>query len=851
MPSVISNGCVDSFPRRPRGRPDSTTRGDRRRAERVQRKDNGLGLPPSKRLKSRHTEASNIRLEADNDLTGTTSLELLTDQTSWSGSVLRVPKQPDQSDSQASDLFSPSTTPKKLSKAVAAKLAEDDAEIAALEKKLGIKSKKLPKSFEDDGLNELLDVLDEGSHGFARDKEVKSAKDKLWLAEKRRKTKGFRSRGTMVDEAVNSGGASGGSGTFLDMEEFPRNDPDGSIVFDEGGTSMSSDDEFTGIHTHRNDTAISYPGRTAMRENPYVPPKVQDDLKSTKYLPPSLRKSKSSESQALAQLRKQTQGLVNRLTEGNLVMTLSGVESLYRENARQNVTSTLVDILLKSVCEPTSLPDTLIIPPAGFIAAIYKVVGNDFGAVVIQRIVELFDQHYAKATGGGIAAPVAAGPQNTKETSNLVTLLAELYNFRVIGSNLIFDYVRHFLSRLSPLNVELLLRIIRVSGPQLRQDDPSSLKDIVNILRPAVASIGQENLSVRTKFLIETINDLKNNRMRTGVVASAVTSEHTIRMKKILGTLNARSIKASEPMRIGLRDIHDSDKKGKWWLVGASWAGSAVGGRENLESSKGGVHRAEDSYFPGDNNSGADLVQLAREQRMNTDIRRAIFVTIMSASDYQDAYFRLTKLKLKKVQELEIPKVLIRCSSAEHSYNPYYTLIAQKLCGNRKLKMALQFGLWDIFRRLGEDKENENEEKNMNEEEQYDDFLDTRQLVNAAKMFGTLVATGSVHLTVLKALNLGSLQLKTQMFVEVLCITVLLQLERGSQERRNEEAIVRAFSKLKDAPQTIRSLQYFLKKVVYKTDIAGGETERAIVKRSCKIATRVLESLLATTPEPA
>jgi nucleolar MIF4G domain-containing protein 1 len=107
-----------------------------------------------------------------------------------------------------------------------------------------------------------------------------------------------------------------------------------------------------------------------------------------------------------------------------------------------------------------------------------------------------------------------------------------------------FDYIRLFLGTLSELNAELLLKIIRTSGPQLRKDDPSSLKDIVNMLRPAIASAGGEkNLSVRTKFMIESINDLKNNRMKTGAVASAVTSQHTVRMKKILGTLNTRSSK--------------------------------------------------------------------------------------------------------------------------------------------------------------------------------------------------------------------------------------------------------------------------------------------------------------------
>ena len=155
--------------------------------------------------------------------------------------------------------------------------------------------------------------------------------------------------------------------------------------------------------------------------------------------------------------------------------------------------------------------------------------------------------------------------------------------------------------------------------------------------------------------MIESINDLKNNRVKTGVAASSVISEHTVRMKKTIGTLNTRSIKASEPLRIGLRDIQESDKRGKWWLVGASWAGN-TSTNETIESGVALIHHAHKHDSTGTENGRSDLAQLAREQRMNTDIRRAIFVTIMSASDYQDAYLRLMKLKLKKMQKLEIPE---------------------------------------------------------------------------------------------------------------------------------------------------------------------------------------------------
>jgi nucleolar MIF4G domain-containing protein 1 len=741
----------------------------------------------------------------------------------------------------------PTSSPVKVSKAVKDQLAEDDEEIATLEKKLGLKGKKnLPQSFKDDGLDELLEGLDSEEDSDNNQKKKRKAEGVEWLEQKRREARklaqGRISKTKVEDEGTpdfleGSEDSDGASDMSLDGPEFPDDlSEDDESELGNGEDILDAGNDFDGFASDGDgddDDLSTWKPANRARENPYIAPTTGGDASAQKYIPPSLRQAASSDSEALVRLQRRTQGLVNRLTEANLISILGDIEKLYHDNPRQHVTSTLVDILLISVCEPTSLPDTLIILPAGFIAAIYKVIGTDFGAQAIQRVVELFDEHYVRATNAVQDGPAAATTDSSKETSNLIMLLSEMYNFQVVGGNLIFDYIRQFLGKLSELNAELLLKIIRTSGPQLRQDDPSSLKDIVAMLRPAVTSIGEENLSVRTKFMIETINDLKNNRMKTGGAASAVTSEHTIRMKKILGSLNTRTLKASEPLRIGLKDIQDSDKKGKWWLVGASWSGNIAdqdNGPRILEATSRTALPIEDA-------GTSDLVQLAREQRMNTDIRRAIFVAIMSATDYHDAYLRLMKLKLKKVQEFEIPKVLIHCSGAEKMYNPYYTLIAKKVCGDRRLKTAFQYCLWDLFKRMGE---SSNEDDAVEDDE---DVLETRQIVNLAKMFGALLVEGGLGLGVLKNLNLSYLQTKTKTFMEVLFITVLLQSQRQAESKRDEQAVVNIFSKAKDTPQLVTGLSYFLRKIVSKTDIAGGKEERATVKWACKIAGDTLEAL--------
>jgi nucleolar MIF4G domain-containing protein 1 len=753
-------------------------------------------------------------------------------------------KQPSKSSLSSKKRRSVSPPP-KISRSVRDKLAEDDEEIAALERKLGLKGKKsLPKSFKEDGLDELLGGLDEDEDTDTQEAKKRKSEGDEWLKQKRKQAQ--LARGQAIDEDEDSEesgsedsdmGDDGESEMSLDDPESPGDASEGDLSSEETGEDVDMADDFEGFDSDQVDSETEQaPPR--VRENPYVAPSTGNTASETKYIPPALRKQ-SSDSEQLIRLRRQTQGLINRLTEANLISILGEIEKLYRDNARQHVTSVLVDILLTSVCEPTSLPDTLIILPAGFIAAVYKIIGTDFGAQIVQRIVELFTEHYQRAVD---ASQQGSTSDSSKETSNLIMLLSEMFNFQVVGSNLMFDYIRMLLETLSELNAELLLKMIRTSGPQLRQDDPSALKDIVTLLRPSMAKAGEENISVRTKFMIETINDLKNNKMKTGTAASAVTSEHTVRMKKILGTLNTRNIKGSEPLRIGLKDIQESDKKGKWWLVGASWSGPSEGGDDTASAIPTSLdrHSLED---PGT----SDLSQLAREQRMNTEIRRGIFVAIMSASDYQDAYMRITKLQLKRKQEFEIPKVLIHCAGAEKSYNPYYTLIAKRLCGDVKLKKSFQFSLWDIFKKMGESDDDEDADDDYND----GDLLDTRQIVNLAKMFGSLIVEGGLGLGVLKNLSLSYLQPKTKTFVEVLFITLLLQSQKQAGAGRDEQAVVNTFVKLKDAPELIRGVQYFLKKVVSKSDITGGKEQQATVKWACKVAAGVLQELVAagTTDE--
>lgn len=223
-----------------------------------------------------------------------------------------------------------------------------------------------------------------------------------------------------------------------------------------------------------------------------------------------------------------------------------------------------------------------------------------------------------------------------KECSNLLVLLSDLYNYHVISCVLMYDVIRLILDgNLSELDVELILKLARGmspffsttltytnpnagSGSQLRQDDPSALKDIIQIVQTKVST--QESSSSRTRFMVETLNNLKNNKLKKGSASGQGSSESKDRISKFVTGIGKRyHVHTHEPLRVSLEDLDKADSKGKWWLVGAAWGGDPL------------AERQVETEAPKEKSVENELLKLARKQGMNTEVRRSVFVMLMSS----------------------------------------------------------------------------------------------------------------------------------------------------------------------------------------------------------------------------
>jgi nucleolar MIF4G domain-containing protein 1 len=705
-------------------------------------------------------------------------------------------------------------------------IAQENARIAALEKKLGVQGRKsAPKSFQDDGLEDLFGIgLGDEDETLEGDKRAKTREYEEFLAQKR----GLAGRRVEDDEVDDD------EMSLLedDADEF-GGFPDGGdeeIEEDEDGNGGTRDLEGDGAFEVSEGEDDDEPPRPK-RENPYVAP---EEGRAAAYVPPQRRHLAGRAGSA--KVRKEVKGLVNRLNAANLGGILKDTEKLYHSHSRGEVSEAIIAAILDQANNPTASTDTFFIDTAGFVAGVYRIAGESFASMTVTRLVQEFKSEYEEAK----ATPKAAG----KATTALAALLSELYMFDLIGCNLLFDIIRLLLGSLSELNTELLLRITKVAGRKFAKEDPEALDDIAAQLRSFVSSAGATTVSERTKFMVESISSLKKrkgNREESDSVKERVAT-----LKKMLGTLTRAN--PSGPLRIGLKDIEQMDTTGKWWLVGASFAGkmdeveggtgevsATAGSRQELDKAEGNAEDSDlDLFFP-------DYANAAREQGLNTTAQQAIFASIAQSKSPADACQRYRRLNLNKQSKREAAAVVFQMAGAQQPYNSFYADVAELICDTRQARFALQARLWDVFRGLGLDIFDE-EGKDVDGEDAIG--YDEPRVSNIGRFAGSLVARSVLSVTALKCLDLMGLKKnKASLLVtHMLLATIRECLRKAKKDAEYRRKVERVFAPAVNEPVLAAGLHFFIAKVgkeAGKVDWVKMK-DRSRVRDGCEHAKKVL-----------
>jgi nucleolar MIF4G domain-containing protein 1 len=327
-----------------------------------------------------------------------------------------------------------------------------------------------------------------------------------------------------------------------------------------------------------------------------------------------------------------------------------------------------------------------------------------------------------------------------KECDCVLLLLSQMYNFKMIHCVLIYDIIRKLLTELTERDLDLVILILRSCGMEIRRNDSSSLKDIICDINTKALKV--ESTS-RVRYMLEVVGAIKNNNVHKIPKFDPTLLEH---MKKVMRGLAKGSLSDSSQLRLTYDELLKSDSKGQMLSLSDSKVTSPhtrTSGGSNIEKS---------------------ILDLARKQRMNTDIRRTVFAVIISSEvilllklfrnilsfqDFIDAFEKLIALKLSNIQERDIIYVTVTCCLQEKSFNPFYAFLCQKLLEYKKdHQITFQYCLWDHLKVL--------------------DTLPSFQAGNLQKLIVHLLKRRAVSLSILKVVNFTVLVGTEKLFYQTL-----------------------------------------------------------------------------------
>ncbi|EEP81876.1 pre-mRNA splicing factor cwc22 [Uncinocarpus reesii 1704] len=191
--------------------------------------------------------------------------------------------------------------------------------------------------------------------------------------------------------------------------------------------------------------------------------------------------------------------------------------------------------------------------------------------------------------------------------------------------------------------------------------------------------------------------------------------------------------------------------------------------------------------------------QLDIKDQTNTDLvnlRRTIYLTIMSSIDFEECCHKLMKINLPPGQESELPSMIIECCSQERTYSKFYGLIGERFAKLNRLWCDLFEAAFAKY---------------------YDTIhrYETNRLRNIARFFGHMLSSDAIGWHVLSIVHLNEEETtsSSRIFIKILFQDLAEVLGMPKLQERLKDNILRpSFEGIfpTDNPRNTRfSINYF------------------------------------------
>ncbi|EPS71895.1 hypothetical protein M569_02861 [Genlisea aurea] len=471
-------------------------------------------------------------------------------------------------------------------------------------------------------------------------------------------------------------------------------------------------------------------------------------------------------------LRKSINGLVNKVNATNIKNI---IPELFAENLIRG-RGLFCRSCMKSQMASPGFTDVF--------AALVAVVNTKFpeiGDLLLRRIILQLQRAYKRNDKPQLLAAVK--------------FIAHLVNQQVAHEIIALELLTLLLDKPTDDSVEVAVGFVTECGAILRDLSPRGLDGIFERLR---GILHEGEIDMRVQFLIESLFGLRRAkfqdhpavRPQLDLVDEEDQLTHEFSLLDKIDPEIALDVFKPDPQFTENEKRYDELKK------------QMLGEEDSDDDDDADSDPDEDSDEEGggsDESEGEDEEQMKIMDETETNLinlRRTIYLTIMSSATFEEAGHKLLSIKLEPGQEMELCTMLLECCSQERTYLRFYGLLGGTLCMKKRVYQ-------------------ENFDTCFVQQYSMIHRLETNKLRNVAKFFGHLLGTDKLPWHVLSYIRLTEEDTtsSSRIFIKILFQEMSEHLGiRELNERLSDGTMQESFESIfpRDNPKNTRfSINFF------------------------------------------
>ncbi|MCJ1363199.1 pre-mRNA-splicing factor cwc22 [Acarospora aff. strigata] len=474
--------------------------------------------------------------------------------------------------------------------------------------------------------------------------------------------------------------------------------------------------------------------------------------------------SKEYQRMAWEALKKSINGLINKINVSNIKYI---VPELFGENLIRG-RGLFCRSLMKA--QAASLPFT---PIYAAMAAIVNTKLPQVGELLLNRLIVQFRKAFKR---------------NDKAVClSSTTFIAHLCNQQVAHEMVAAQILLLLLHKPTDDSVEIAVGLTREVGQHLEEMSGPIALAVFDQFR---SILHEADIDKRVQYMIEVLFQVRKDRYKDNPAIKEeldlVEEEDQITHRTGLED----EIEVQDGLNVFKFDPEWEEHEEAYKKLKAQILGEADGSDEDDE---------DESDDSSDDEEAKEEKNIEIKDQSNTDLvnlRRTIYLTIMSSIDFEECCHKLMKVTLPPGQEPELPSMIIECCSQERTYSKFYGLIGERFAKLNRL--------WtDLFE--------------QSFAKYYDTIhrYETNRLRNIARFFGHMLSSDGIGWHVLSVVRLNEEETtsSSRIFIKILFQDLAEALGMPKLQARLKDEFLRpSFDGLfpTDNPRNTRfSINYF------------------------------------------